>query len=51
MVVLVGYFHNLARKNEMKNINDLGLFDNHFLTEKLTKLNDPLQKLNGFIPV
>lgn len=33
----------------MKNINDLGLFDDHFLMEKLTKLGDPLQKLNEFI--
>jgi len=30
----------------MKYINPLGLFDNHFLMEKLTKLGDPLQKLN-----
>ena len=33
----------------MKNINDLGLFDDHFLMEKLTKLGDPLQKLNELI--
>jgi IS5 family transposase len=33
----------------MKNINPLGLFDDHFLMEKLTKLGDPLQKLNKFI--
>jgi hypothetical protein len=33
----------------MKNINPLGLFDDHFLLEKLTKLGDPLQKLNDFI--
>lgn len=33
----------------MKNINSLGLFDDHFLMEKLTKLGDPLQKLNEFI--
>ena len=33
----------------MKNINALGLFDDHFLMEKLTKLGDPLQKLNEFI--
>ena len=33
----------------MKNINPLGLFDDHFLMEKLTKLGDPLQKLNEFI--
>jgi len=33
----------------MKNINPLGLFDDHFLLEKLTKLGDPLQKLNEFI--
>src|SRR3972149_4023668 len=33
----------------MKNINPLGLFDDHFLLEKLTRLGDPLQKLNEFI--
>lgn len=33
----------------MKNINTLGLFDDHFLMEKLTKLGDPLQKLNKYI--
>lgn len=33
----------------MKNINPLGLFDDHFLLEKLTKLGDPLQKLNAYI--
>jgi transposase, IS5 family len=33
----------------MKNINSLGLFDDHFLMEKLTKLGDPLQKLNEYI--
>jgi len=33
----------------MKNINSLGLFDDHFLMEKLTKLGDPLQKLNKYI--
>lgn len=33
----------------MKNINPLGLFDDHFLFDKLTKLGDPLQKLNQFI--
>lgn len=33
----------------MKNINPLGLFDDHFLMEKLTKLGNPLQKLNDFI--
>lgn len=33
----------------MKNINPLGLFDDHFLMEKLTKLGDPLQKLNQYI--
>ena len=29
----------------MKNINPLGLFDEHFLLERLTKLKDPLVKL------
>ncbi len=33
----------------MKNINPLGLFDNHFLLEKLTKLGYPLERLNKFI--
>lgn len=33
----------------MKNINPLGLFDDHFLMDKLTKLGDPLDKLNKFI--
>jgi len=33
----------------MKNINPLGLFDDHFLLEKLTKLGDPLQKLAKYI--
>ena len=33
----------------MKNVNPLGLFDDHFLLEKLTKLGDPLQKLNEYI--
>jgi IS5 family transposase len=33
----------------MKNINPLGMFDEHFLLERLTKLNDPLMKLNKHI--
>lgn len=33
----------------MKNINPLGLFDDHFLMGKLTKLGDPLEKLNKHI--
>ena len=33
----------------MKNINPLGFFDDHFLLEKLTKLKDPLVKLNDHI--
>jgi transposase, IS5 family len=33
----------------MKNINPLGLFDDHFLMEKLTKLGDPLHKLDNYI--
>ena len=33
----------------MKNINSLGLFDDQFLFEKLTKLGDPLQKLSDYI--
>ena len=30
----------------MKNINPLGLFDDQFIFEKLTKLGDPLEGLN-----
>jgi transposase, IS5 family len=33
----------------MKNINVPGLFDDHFLMDKLTKLGDPLQRLNNYI--
>jgi len=33
----------------MKNINPLGLFEEHFLLERLTRLNDPLIKLNRYI--
>lgn len=33
----------------MKNINPLGLFDDHFILEALNKIGDPLQKLNKFI--
>jgi len=33
----------------MKNINPLGLFDDHFILESLSKLGDPLQKLNKYI--
>ncbi len=33
----------------MKNINPLGLFDDHFLTEKLRKLGNPLEKLDKYI--
>jgi len=33
----------------MKNINPLGLFDDHFLLETLSKLGDPLQKLSKYI--
>ncbi len=33
----------------MKNIIPPGLFDDHFIMEKLTKLGDPLQKKNEFI--
>jgi len=32
----------------MKNINPLGLFDDHFLLGTLSKLGDPLQKSNKF---
>ena len=33
----------------MKNINAPGLFDDHFILEALSKLGDPLQKLNKYI--
>jgi len=33
----------------MKNVNPFGLFDEHFHLERLTKLNDPLIKLNQHI--
>jgi transposase, IS5 family len=33
----------------MKHINPLGLFDDHFVNEKLIKLGNPLQKLDSFI--
>jgi IS5 family transposase len=33
----------------MKNINSLGLFDDHFLMEKLSKLGDPLEKLTKYL--
>ena len=33
----------------MKHINPLGMFDENFLLEKLTKLNDPLFKLEAHI--
>jgi len=37
------------KKSTMKNINPFGLFDDHFLLEKLTKLGDPLAKLSHYI--
>lgn len=33
----------------MKHINPLGLFDDHFLIEKLNKLGNPLEKLDRYI--
>lgn len=33
----------------MKNVNPSGMFDEHFLLEKLTKLNDHLVKLEAHI--
>jgi IS5 family transposase len=33
----------------MKNINPLGLFDDYFLTQKLSKLGNPLEKLDRYI--
>jgi len=33
----------------MKNINPLGFFDEHFLLDRLTKLNDPLVKPEAYI--
>ncbi len=50
MIVFVEYFYNLARKRtDIKNVNVIGLFDDHFLLETLSKLGDPLQKLNEYI--
>jgi len=33
----------------MKNINPIGLFEEHFLLERLTKLKDSLVKLEAHI--
>jgi IS5 family transposase len=33
----------------MKHINPIGLFDDHFVIEKLSKLGNPLQKLDNYI--
>lgn len=33
----------------MKNINPLGLFDDYFLTQKLSKLGNPLERLDRYI--
>lgn len=33
----------------MKHINPLGMFDAHFLIEKLNKLGNPLEKLDRYI--
>ncbi len=33
----------------MINVNPIGLLDDHFLMEKLEKLNDPLVKLDKYI--
>lgn len=33
----------------MKHIQALGFFDDHFISEKLSKLNDPLEKLDKYI--
>jgi hypothetical protein len=37
------------KKSTMKNINPIGLLDDHILLEKLTKLGDLLAKLSHFI--
>ncbi len=39
----------LQSKKTMKIINPFGLFDDHFLLEKLKKLEDSLESLNKFI--
>jgi len=44
--VTIPYFHEIIL---MKNINPLGLFDTHFLLERLTKLKDPLVTLEAHI--
>jgi len=33
----------------MKNINPIGLFDDHFLLDQLSKIGDPLEKLDTYI--
>ena len=33
----------------MKNINPLGVFDDYFLLKQLTKLGDPLEKLDCYM--
>lgn len=35
----------------MKNVNPLGLFDEHFRLERLTQLNDPLEYSGEAAPV
>lgn len=39
----------MLKTTTMKNINPLGLFDDHFIMEKLGKLGDPLNNLNKYI--
>lgn len=38
-----------VEEKPMKNINPLGLFDDHFLIQKLSKLGNPLERLDRYI--
>jgi len=42
-------FNLYSKKENMENINPLGLFDDHFLMETLTKLGDSLERLNQYV--
>jgi len=46
---LIVIYYTCRKQTAIKNINPLGLFDDHFIMDKLTTLGDPLDKLNLFI--
>lgn len=48
MFTLIHNIHLYINTIAMKNINPIGLFDDHFLMETLSKLGDPLQKLSEY---